>query len=205
MVMRKFRLSLFARAFALIPLMPLGAGAEAIPLSDLSSYINGLKTAQAKFTQINSDGSLSTGTLYLKRPGRARFEYDPPNDALVIAGGSQLAIFDAKSNQPPEQYPLKKTPLNLILKRNANLAKSGMVAGHFEDGAATVVAARDPDHPDQGTIELYFTGDPIALRKWIITDAGGTQTAVVLNGLTEGVELGSLLFNIPFEVESRRK
>jgi len=200
MAMKQLRVALLSCAVALAPTLAL---AEKISLTDLSTYINSLKVAQAKFTQINSDGSLSTGTLYIKRPGRARFEYDPPNDALVIAGGSQLAIFDAKSNQPPEQYPLKKTPLNLILKRNVNLKANGMVAGHFEDGTATVVAAQDPENPEYGNIQLFFTDAPVELRKWIITDESGTQTTVILNGLEQSGDLGSILFNIPFETDAR--
>jgi len=200
--MKALRVSLLVGATLLAPVM---AAAEKISLGELSGYLNDLKVAQAKFTQINSDGSLSTGTLYIKRPGRARFEYDPPEDALVIAGGGQLAIFDPKSNQPPEQYPLKKTPLNLILKRNVNLATSGMVVGHSEDGPTTVVAAQDPEHADQGMIQLVFTQSPVELRKWIITDDAGTQTTVILNGMETGGTLGARLFNIPQEIEARVK
>ena len=67
--------------------------AEKIGIDALSTYLDGLRTVKAKFTQINADGSLTTGSLYIKRPGRVRFEYDPPNDALVLAAGGQLAIF----------------------------------------------------------------------------------------------------------------
>ncbi|MGV6811489.1 MAG: LolA family protein [Brevirhabdus sp.] len=200
--MKALRVSLLVCATILAPAM---AAAEKIPLNDLSKYLNGLKIAQAKFTQINSDGSLSTGTLYLRRPGRARFEYDPPNNALVIAGGGQVAIFDPKSNQPPEQYPLKKTPLNLILERNVNLGRSGMLVGHAEDGPTTIIAAQDPEHPDYGRIDLVFTGNPVELRKWIITDEAGTQTTVILNGLEELNSVSARLFNITYETELRVK
>lgn len=177
--------------------------AEKMPLERLSAYLNQLGEARARFTQANSDGSLSTGVLYIKRPGRARFEYDPPNDALVIAGGSQLAIFDAKSNQPPEQYPLKKTPLHLILKRKVDLGASNMVVGHYQDGPATVVVAQDPENPDRGSIQLFFTDDPIELRKWTLTDEGGTQTTVILDGMDLSGGLGASLFSIPQEIDRR--
>ena len=76
---------------------------------------------------------MSTGRIFIKRPGRVRFEYNPPDKALVMAGGQQVAIFDGKSNVPPEQYPLKRTPLNLILASNVNLGKAKMVVGHKAD------------------------------------------------------------------------
>ena len=121
--------------------------AEKLPLSAISRYLNGMQTAQAPFTQINDDGSLSTGTLYIKRPGRVRFEYDPPEKAVVVAGGGAVVIFDPKSNVEPETYPLSRTPLSIILARNVDLDRANMVTGHGFDGTATVVTAQDPENP----------------------------------------------------------
>ena len=62
-----------------------------------------------------------------------------------MAGGQQVGIFDGKSNlKNAERYPLKRTPLNLILERNVNLARRNMVVGHDFDGTATIVTAQDP-------------------------------------------------------------
>ena len=58
-----------------------------IPLDDISAYLNKMTTAKTAFSQINPDGTISKGTLYIKRPGRMRFEYAPPSAALVMAGG----------------------------------------------------------------------------------------------------------------------
>lgn len=183
----------------------LPAQAAPISLSALSAYLNGLTTARTDFTQVNADGSVSTGKLSISRPGRARFEYDPPDRSLVIAGSGSVAIFDAKSNQPPEQYPLAKTPLSLILARNVDLGRARMVVGHRQDGTSTRVTAQDPDHPEYGTIELVFTDSPITLRQWVITDDMGQQTTVILGGLQNGVSFASRTFDIGAEVERRKR
>ncbi|MCK0126114.1 outer membrane lipoprotein carrier protein LolA [Gelidibacter sp. F2691] len=183
----------------------LPAQAEKISLSAISNYLNALNTAKSQFTQINDDGTISTGTIYLKRPGRARFEYNPPTDALVVAGGSQVAIFDGKSNAGPQQYPLKRTPLNLILARNVNLNRAKMVVGHKYDGTATTVVAQDPDNPEVGTIELKFTSNPTELRQWIITDNAGSKTTVLLGELEKGAPLGSSLFSITAAIKQQSR
>ena len=180
------------------------AMADKIPLKDLSAYLNSLTTAEADFTQVNADGSIATGKLFIKRPGRARFEYAPPDKSLVMAGGGQVAIFDAKSNQPPEQYPLKRTPLNLILAENIDLARAKMVVGHTEDGTSTRVKAQDPANPEYGTIELVFTADPVTLRQWVITDDAGNQTTVILGDMTKGAKLPASLFSITVEADKRK-
>lgn len=185
--------------------LSLPAFAAPIPLADLSAYLNGLSTVETDFTQVNSDGSVSMGKLYIRRPGRVRFEYAPPDKSLVLASGGQVAIFDDKSNQPPEQYPLKRTPLNLILADRIDLGRAKMVVGHREVDNTTRVTAQDPDHPEYGTIELVFSGSPVALRQWVITDDLGQKTTVILGQLQTGGSFGPSLFNITDEVNRRQK
>ncbi|WP_299948305.1 outer membrane lipoprotein carrier protein LolA [uncultured Ruegeria sp.] len=184
-----------AFALALTLAAPAAWAADKLPLSQISNYLNQLKTVQTTFTQVNDDGSLSTGKLWLQRPGKMRFEYDPPNNAVVLARAGTVQIFDPKSNQPPEQYPLKRTPLSLVLARNVNLGQANMVVGHDFDGTATVVTAQDPKNPESGRIELMFTSEPVELRKWVIHDNAGGQTTVLLGPLTEGGNLDSSVFS----------
>lgn len=176
--------------------LPLAAAAQKLPLNDISAYLNKLQTAKGEFTQINDDGSISTGTIYIKRPGKVRFEYNPPETALVIAGSNTVVIFDKKSNQPAESYPLARTPLSIILARNVDLGKANMVTGHSFDGTATVVKAQDPENPQYGNIQLKFTGNPVELRQWVINDGNGSQTTVVLGDLQKGGSLPNSLFNV---------
>lgn len=184
-----------AFALALTLAAPAAWAADKLPLSEISNYLNQMKTVQTSFTQVNDDGSLSTGQLWIQRPGKMRFEYDPPDSAVVLARTGSVLIFDPKSNQPPEQYPLKRTPLSLVLARNVNLGQANMVVGHEFDGTATVVTAQDPKNPDSGRIELMFTDNPVELRKWVIHDNAGTQTTVLLGPLSEGGTFDQNLFS----------
>lgn len=195
---RTFLLST-AAVFAASPAL-----AEKLSLNAISRYLNTIKLATSDFTQVNDDGSLSTGKFYIKRPGRMRFEYNPPEKLLVMAGGSQVGIFDGKSNiQKAERYPLRRTPLNLILEKNVNLAARNMVVGHDFDGTSTVVIAQDPKNPEYGTIQLKFTSNPVELRQWIVTDGQGAKTTVILGQLQNANSLSSTLFNISYEEGQR--
>jgi outer membrane lipoprotein-sorting protein len=169
------------------------ASADKLPLNDISKYLNALKTASGDFTQINDDGTISSGKVYIKRPGRMRFEYE---DATVIANNGAVVIIDKKSNQRPETYPLKRTPLSLILARNVNLNQAKMVVGHDFDGTATIVKAQDPKNPEFGNIELKFTRNPVELRQWVIHDAQGGQSTVILGALTKGGRIANRLFDV---------
>lgn len=179
------------------------ASAQPLSLGQISDYLNDLGTAEGRFTQLNADGSLSTGQIYIKRPGRIRFEYDAPSDALIMAGGGQLAVFDPRSNTGPERFPLRLTPLNVFLARNVNLGASDMVRDIRSDGVVTVVTAQDPDNPDYGHIELFFTAEPTLLRQWVIVDQSGQRTTIMLNDLETGGRLPERLFNILGEMRRR--
>ncbi len=180
------------------------AAAEPIPLNRISAYFNALETVEARFTQFNGDGSISTGTLYIRRPGRMRFEYDPPEQALVMAGSGRLAVFDNRSNSvKPEEYPLRRTPLNILLEKQVDLAQRDVVVGHSGDAAATTVVARDPKNPDIGQMEFTFAEGPLRLAEWVTVDSLGARTRVVLTQLKTGGRLRQRLFNIPQEIQSR--
>ena len=182
-----------AATFALWP--ALCGAAEQLKLAEISSYLNSISTLKSDFRQFNADGSVSTGTLYIRRPGRMRFEYDPPEQALVIAAASAVVIIDKKSNQPSETYPLRRTPLSLILARDIDLTRASMVRNARFDGTATIVTAFVPDEPDAGYIEMAFTDGPTRLRDWVIHDASGGQTKVVLGDFETGMDLPSTLFD----------
>lgn len=185
---------------ASLAVVALPVAAQQLSLSQISAYLNQLQTAQGGFTQINADGTISTGTVYIKRPGRIRFEYAPPERAMMIAGGGQVAIFDARSNTGPDRYPLNQTPLNIILERNVNLEQRNMVTRHVSDGTTTTVTAQDPANPHYGSIQLVFTANPVELRQWIVTDDTGSQTTVILNDMRAGGNIPDRLFNIQAEM-----
>ena len=178
-------------------LMAQNASAEKLSLSAISNYLNALETAEARFEQINDDGSISIGTVYIKRPGKMRFEYDPPQKALVLASANAVYIFDGKSNQAPTTYPLRRTPLSIILGRNVNLGQADMVVGHAFDGTATLITAQDPRNREYGSIQMKFTDAPVQLRQWIVHDSGGGQTTIILEDLKTGGSLPNRLFNPP--------
>lgn len=184
-------------AFIAALLMAGPAAAEKLSLGEISRYLNSFKTASGEFTQINGDGTISTGQIFIKRPGRVRFEFNPPARMLVVADGDTVGIIEGRANSRPEAYPLHRTPLKIILARKVDLTRARMVTGHSSDGKTTTVRAQDPENPEYGNIELVFTGSPTELRQWVINDGGGNKTTVVLGQLNKGVSLRDERFVIP--------
>lgn len=176
--------------------------ARAPQLAEIDAYLNSFTTAESFFTQINGDGTITTGKLAMRRPGRARFDYDQ-DDTLVIVGGGQVAIFDPVSRQRPEQYPLRRTPLAHILARQVDITSSGLVKDFRASGSESTLVLQDPEHPEYGTLSLYFRGSPVGLSQWVTTNELGEQTTVVFDAFRTGIRLGSAMFSIPTEMDRR--
>ncbi|WP_293676020.1 outer-membrane lipoprotein carrier protein LolA [uncultured Phenylobacterium sp.] len=157
------------------------------------AYLEGLTEAQAKFVQTDARGRSTSGQLYLKRPGKARFAYDPPSGLLVVSDGGLVSVQD-KRLKTFESYPLGVTPLSLFLARTIRLDKGVQVTrvARMSDGFA--ITARDGRKETAGTITLTFTDNPVALAGWTVTDAQSRPTRVQLVGLQRASGLDKSLF-----------
>ena len=190
------KIKVLIKVLIIISCSPHPSLAEKISLNKISDYINGLTTLQADFEQINSDGSIDTGKLYIRRPGKMRLEYTTPNNALVIAGAGSVAIFDDKSKNGPTLFPLKKTPLNLLLKKNVDLYKNEMITEHTVNNENTFIVAKDPKRKSQGSIKMVFSNSPVSLQGWTITNQSNQKTKIILDKLDKKTKIPLYLFNI---------
>ena len=190
------KIKILIKVLIIISCSPHPSLAEKISLNKISDYINGLTTLQADFEQINSDGSIDTGKLYIRRPGKMRLEYTAPNNALVIAGAGSVAIFDNKSKNGPTLFPLKKTPLNLLLKKNVDLYKNEMITEHTVNNENTFIVAKDPKRKSQGSIKIVFNNSPVSLQGWTITNQSNQKTKIILDKLDTKTKIPLYLFNI---------
>ncbi|HEY5347768.1 MAG TPA: outer membrane lipoprotein carrier protein LolA [Rhizomicrobium sp.] len=202
---RRFSL-LFLALAALGP--ALGAGqpaSQALPnysdaqnadLDRISTYLNRLKTLKAEFSQIDSNGDLTTGTFYLSRPGRLRFEYRPPSPTLVVASSGNIWVKNARLNTV-DRYSLSDTPLELLLKDKVDLKRNRAIVGVDDADGAITVHARSSTNRVQGNITLVFDAGTLELRQWTVKDSQGLLTTVVLRNVQTGMALPDALFTAP--------
>ena len=183
--------------FCATALLPAGASA-AVAQADLiriSNYLNGVGTMQGTFVQVGPDGDLSEGTFYMRRPGRIRFEYDPPNPTLIVADGFWVGVSDTR-DRTLDRFPLSETPLDILLRDRVDLRREGAIQSIERSAGQLRVRAVDPDAPNQGSITMIFNDNPLELVQWIVTDEQGLTTTVALSEIRRNVELNPNLFRI---------
>jgi outer membrane lipoprotein-sorting protein len=158
-----------------------------------TDYLQNLGEVKGRFTQTDARGTVTHGELYLKRPGRARFAYDPPYGLLVVSDGTTVWVSDPRLKSF-NHYPLKYTPLSLFLAKQIRLDRGVVVSHvtHFSNGFG--LTAHDGRHEAQGQITLTFAADPLRLSDWTMTDARGQTTHVQLSGLEPATGADAALF-----------
>ncbi|MPZ09031.1 MAG: outer membrane lipoprotein carrier protein LolA [Kiloniellaceae bacterium] len=162
-------------------------------INRIERYLNDIKTMRGRFVQVSSNGAYAEGDVYLDRPGRMRFEYDPPTPVLIIANGLSLLYYD-KELKEATFLPLWETPLWFLIRKEVRFDDNVDIVGIEEALGTLRITLRDPDSPDGGEVTLVFSDEPLALRKWELIDPQGIQTQVSLVNLVFGVEVDPELF-----------
>lgn len=191
---RRLALALAAAPFAgpAFAQAPLAAADKAL-VDRAVAYLESLDEAKARFIQTDARGRATTGALFLKRPGKARFAYDPPSGLLVVSDGGVVAVQDKRLNTY-DRYPLSATPLSLFLARTIRLDRGVTVSrvARLADGFS--ITARDGQRKTAGEITLTFRDGPLTLAGWTVTDAQGRATRVQLADLQRAPGLDRSLF-----------
>jgi len=166
--------------------------------------LNNTSSFSGRFAQYASDGSFAQGTVYLRRPGKLRFEYDAPHPLLIVSDGVTLTQQDSVL-ETTDRIPLASTPLNFFLKENVNLANDTEVTSLIKTFNETRVTARDGSGDIDGAITMVFDAGTLALKEWVIADSFGGETRVILSDLTYNERINPRLFTLRDEQRRNRR
>lgn len=162
-------------------------------LAEVEAYLNGVKSLRARFIQVAPDGGLAEGDFYLRRPGRLRFEYDPPVPILIVGDGFLLHYQDKELGQINE-WPIFDTPIGSLSRDEVGFGKDLLVTDVKTDPGRIVVTVVRREDPGEGSLTLYFTRDPMTFAQWRVKDAQGQVTTVALEDLEINVAVSAELF-----------
>jgi outer membrane lipoprotein-sorting protein len=163
-------------------------------IARIEAYLNSLRALRARFLQVAPDGGITEGNAWIERPGRMRFEYDPPSPLLLVAGNGGGLFYDKVLKQVTH-FPLSSTPLGILLSDNLRLAGDVTISGIERLPGQIQVTLYRTRSPADGRITLVFADNPLSLRQWTIIDPQERETSVSLFNVALGGRFDQKLFD----------
>ncbi|GAA0577142.1 LolA family protein [Rhizomicrobium electricum] len=167
--------------------------ADRADLDKVTTYLNGIRSLEGGFVQIGPNGQIDQGKFYLVKPGKLRFEYQPPSPLLVVCDGNTFAVFNKKM-KTVDRYPLSSIPLDVLLGENVDLKKDGSIVKLQRSPGTLVIEARTSKNRSKANIAITFSYPELELRQWTVIDDQGLPTTVALRNLKTGTNPDPSLF-----------
>ena len=164
----------------------------------VSAYLSSLQTLVGNFVQVGPDGAKTKGDFYIQKPGKLRFEYEPPNPIDVVADGSSLVVRDRKL-ATQDIYPLSQTPLRFLLSDRIDLLKdTNVVSVTADDLYISVTIEEKQALIGTSRLMLMIGAKDGQLKQWTVTDPQGYDTTVAVYNLDSSKKIDPSLFKIDF-------
>ena len=173
---------------------PAGAATEAA--QKIAEHFSSVRTMTGEFVQFGPRGEQSGGKFYIERPGKLRFDYEPPARFQVISDGTTVVLENRKM-RTVDIYPLSKTPLKLLLGERIDLSAKNLLEVREDPDLVTVKIA-DRQLGANAVITMMFDAETYDLRQWTVTDALGRDTTVMIFNVQQGVTFGPDVFKIDY-------
>ena len=169
------------------------SGQDQADLARIEAYLNSIRSLKARFVQTASDGASASGIALLQRPGKMRFQYDPPTPYLLVANHGFLTFVDSQLAQT-SHIPLSRTPLGILLADRVTLSGDVTVTRLARLPGQLQVSLVRTASPGEGTLTLIFADNPLVLRQWTVLDQQGRQTRVAFTNMDLGASIDSSQF-----------
>jgi outer membrane lipoprotein-sorting protein len=163
-------------------------------LARIEAYLNSVRSLKARFVQTAPGGAITQGLALMQRPGRMRFQYDPPSPFLLVANYGILYFRDAQLDQT-SNIPLSRTPLGILLGDHTALSGDVTVTKFVRLPDQFQVSLLRTASPGEGTLTLIFADNPLTLRQWVVLDQQGNQTRVAFTQMEVGASLDNKQFD----------
>src|SRR5215470_10597570 len=162
-------------------------------------YLMSVQTMTGDFVQVGPDGRRAEGKIFMQKPGRIRFEYNPPSPIELVADGNSLVVRD-RLLATQDLYPLSQTPLRFLLADRIDLLRETNVTSVASDDTFISLQIEEK-HTLGGThkVLLMFSVKDTQLKQWTVTDPQGYDTTVALYNLDLGKKLDPSMFVINYE------
>ena len=159
----------------------------------MNTFFENLKTLEADFIQVGPSGNISDGKIYFDLPGKLRIDYNKPNNLLITCKGFWIVLQD-RNLKTTNNIPLKNSPFSILLEKKMSLSNKTIKTEIQNKSGIISFTIKSSNNNEGGELILEFSENPLHLKKWIIKDAFGNITTVLIQNAKYNKKLSHLLF-----------
>ena len=164
-------------------------------LLKIEDYFNSIRTLKSDFVQESNSSLISTGTFFLKKPGKFRFSYDPPMELEVVSNIQAVLIFDPKNNKTgPLSYPISGSPFKYLLRDKFEIGTKSFAKISKEEDMLFIKL--DMGNGEKNILTLKFKKNPIKLTGWELENSVGEVTKLFLSNLRINEYVSDQIFKL---------
>jgi outer membrane lipoprotein-sorting protein len=157
--------------------------AQRAQVDKVSGYLSSVQQLNGQFVQVGPDGNRVKGEFFIQKPGKVRFEYEPPSRIEIVADGQSVVVRDRKL-ATQDLYPLSQTPLRFLLSDRIDLLKETTVVGvKSDDVFVTVIVEEKNAVIGTSRLMMMVGAKDFQLKQWTVTDPQGFDTTVAVSNL----------------------
>ncbi|HEY2138330.1 MAG TPA: outer membrane lipoprotein carrier protein LolA [Xanthobacteraceae bacterium] len=164
----------------------------------VSAYLSSVQTLVGDFVQVGPDGQRTEGQFFIQKPGKVRFEYNPPSPVDVVADGQSVVVRDRRLDTQ-QLFSLSQTPLRFLLSDHIDLLHdTKLVSVSADDTFVTVVIEETQTLVGTSRLMLMVGAKDFQLRQWTVTDPQGFDTTVAVYNLDTTKKPDPSMFKITY-------
>ena len=149
------------------------------------------KNLNFEFEQ-NINGKIENGSCTIEYPKKIFCEYFKNNNKILVSNGKSLVIKTVSSYY---RYPLKKTPLNLILDKNFLINKIYDLEEKIIDKSYINYTITENDNK----INIFFNNETFNLVGWKTKDLYQNLSVTYLFSIEINKKITKNLFKLPLQ------
>ena len=201
---------------ALCCVAPLAIAQQPVPSVDqvadrLDGHYNDLRSLRAGFTETYRGAGITrteSGTLWLRRPGKMRWEYTEPREKLFVSDG-KTAFFYVPGERQARRAPLDKlddlrSPLRYLLGKTKLKKEFDNLTARAGDQPGSVIIRGVPRNMSDRVAEVSLDVNAVGeIQRIQIDEVDGSQTEFTFSSMQENVPVEDARFRFqpPPDVE----
>ncbi len=168
-----------------------------VRVREAERHLNAMQAVVAQFTQTAPDGEVSYGTFFYKKPGKLRWQYQPPVPLLIVSEGTKLAYQDFELDQV-SYLSIDETLMGLFARPTLKLEGEFTipVARLVEEDRVLEVRLQQKQPGNEDSLLLAIDRKTGHLLRMELTDASQRTTMVRFSDWKDGQTLENSLFRI---------